>query len=306
MVVARRFAAPLLLAALPLLPLAAGCGLLRDPTAIDHDLDALNVHSLLVAGADTVAVLVTTVDVSSAATEAQLTPVPGAAVTISDGAETVTLGAQPDGPDRCIAFRSYLRSPGIDLRAGCYTAVFPGGIRSGSTYDLTIEAPDGRTVTGTATVPGTPRIVEPVAGAELPARSPFGDFTAPPPPSFEVRWADAPADRWTALAVEPTDPSCDVLFLAGPQLIGYVMIEVTGLSAQAARAHAGSCQEGRRDRVDATLVVATFDSVYTRYARDFFDRDTAPLRRASAGLTGAFGVFAGAARASVDVVFLPQ
>jgi hypothetical protein len=104
----------------------------------------------------------------------------------------------------------------------------------------------------------------------------------------------------------PTDASCEVVLLVGPQQIGSALQDVTGTAAARSRAQAGQCQEGERERVDARLVVATFDSAYSRYARAFFDRDTAPITEASAGLTGAFGVFAAAARASVDVVFVPE
>jgi hypothetical protein len=303
---------------LGLLLLASGCEFLRPPTEVTVE-PHLQVHSLLRGGVDTVAVLV---ERSGAeAGRPQRTPVSGAVVRIEGAGEAVTLREAPEGFLPCAVHYDPNESAGAPppIGSGCYAATIPGGVRSGRSYTLSVEVPDGGTVAGRTTVPHPPQDIQPAEHARVRmVRDPQGrqDFSEPltlrwhsPPPAggagfqvvatsvFEQGRVAADAGCWVWLAdaggsrQDPAQTGSDSVRIRG---------NIQGCSAPTA---AGQRREVRPDSVAVILRFTAVDSSYATYQRVHRDRGVRE-ESASAGITGAYGLFGSASGVNRRIVFV--
>ncbi|HEX8671795.1 MAG TPA: DUF4249 family protein [Longimicrobium sp.] len=279
--------------------LVAGCELARDPVTIDVERRELMVHSVLEAGSDTVAVLLTRVAVEGDSVAPSAQPVSGAAVRITGGGESVLLG---EASARCLADAG---------AAGCYTGIVRGGVRAGETYALDIRVPGGEEARGSARVPLAPVGESPAAGARIGVRR---RPERVPAATIPVRWRGAGgAGRiGVGLVLRTLYPrtldippsSCTI-----PQNTLWrspATDTATLVLYQPALCHT---PEGpvEPDSVRAGILVVAYDSAYARYEELVRTYPGKPLQRDrfAAGVTGALGVFAGVARAEREIVLVP-
>jgi hypothetical protein len=273
-------------------------GCQRSPTSIDVARGNISVHAVLVAGSDSVTVLVTRPVTAVDELPPGLTqPVENAQVLVVHGADTVVAAS---GARACLrTTRPYPfpggSSHGDTLSAGCYAARLPGGVRAGETYALIVNVPGEKSIRGTTRVPFPPQILEPAASSEPPVLRIGMGATA-----LTARWSGAGADTRTELRFV-TDRSDCVTFVEQRPWSDHV---VAGIGADSATVMAMSiqCDQPPTDRYAARLVVTVYDDSYSRYAT----RDDESIPSFSAGITGAFGVFGAAANSATPVVLAAQ
>ncbi|HEX2189664.1 MAG TPA: DUF4249 family protein [Longimicrobiaceae bacterium] len=308
-------------ACLALLLLAAGgCELLRPPTDIDAE-PRLQLHSVLRAGSDTVAVLIERVGAEAGIV--RRAPVSGARVSIAGGGVEAALREAPQGfPSCALRFDAgELATPPIG--AGCYAAILPGGVRPGESYSLAVELPDGGSITGRTVVPERPTAVQPAESARVPVQSNAGVGMSGVSHPVTVRWR-APTGGSRVRLV----PTPGAVFARGGAIAGAgCQLWPTGsgetyldggqsaplgdslrFSVQLYCAEPAGTGGGRLvpDSVEVRLDLVAVDSAYARFAETWGD-DAVREARASAGVTGAFGVFAGHSltRRRIVLVFSP-
>ena len=281
----------------------AGCDLQRAPTPLEFTQEQVTVHSMLVAGADSAAVLLTRV-LPGPQANPRSRPLEGAAVRIVAGRDTLHLLPQGHGADACNGGGHYGRIE-HHLGPGCYMAAVPGGVGAGESYELIVDLPGGGRIHGTATVPDVPVLMSPDAGTEFETRDvPSSDI----PPAVLTRWAPVGPEMRLELRLDLDHPDCtvDLDFEEGGVQFGLWPwpYEVTGRDSVSLRIVLLSCYEPVDiTRLDGRLVLTAFDSAYSRYVQKAMNRSTR-VDAASVGITGALGVFAGAASADVPVVII--
>jgi hypothetical protein len=297
---------------------AAGCSFLRDPTPVEATGEQPSVHALLVTGSDTVKLLLQRTGPGNRGSGEGVSarPISGAEVTLETGSERVRLAETPSAG--CVAVSLGAITPAD--APGCYAAAIPGGVRPGAAYSLRIRLPGGGTIEGKATALAALRLESHPAGTRIfvprdPYSSNRGEATRL---LLRLRGAEgAPGagvdfiprvlySRGQALTefycsveyprgyVFPRDPQGDL----HPNLYGVTCVP---------RTPAGTPPDPqfRVDSVRATLRVVAFDTAYTRYV-DIQEEDAVGRRDATAGVTGAIGLFAAAARVQTEVVLVPN
>lgn len=290
-----------------LLVLAAAAGCELPSTPLVYQDESYTVHAVLAAGEGEARVLITRFDPGAGAS----VPGAGSEVTLASATDTVRLRPARAGV-RCTARQE------PEAAAGCYSAVLPRPLAAGEHWDLTVRLPGGVIATGEATVLSPPIILAPASGSRIEVRN-RGE------PQFpnrlaRVRFELGPdpgrgdwAVRTRTLAAFSADSlltgvSCGpgVSFFTGPGEQGSFPLplgdEVTwGISALQCTRGAGTVAW---DSIRAALEVTAFDTTYSRYGRQVaFDPATRPAA-ASAGIDGAYGVFASVASASREVLFV--
>lgn len=283
--------------------LLAGCDLTRPSTPLQIGEDRVAVYSMLRAGAVDASVLVVRFSRDLQGFEEGWRPVAGAAVTLSTPTETLVLRADTTASSARCAVPLTAGFPEPTVRAGCYGAPVPGRVRAGGRYLLTIELPSGERVTGEATVPEPLRVLQPEVSDSFPVYERSAGNTAAVP----VRWSSArlPARVEAGLVAD----SADCRLPLDPKVINgnFVSLNVAhGDSALLAVYGAGCSRNGQLIKwssIPATLTLAVYDSAYAEYATTI-GSDQVEDARASAGLRGALGVFAGVARTDVPIVFV--
>lgn len=292
-----------------MLPLAAlvfaGCEFTRDPVAVDLRGDELMVHGVLAAGSDTVAVVLTRVRPGTGGSPAAVVPVSGADVRVSAGGASVRLAEAPAGFSGCFSTPNQGVRP---IGPGCYAAVFPGGIRSGTTYSLTVEAPGGGTIHGTATVPAAPVLRSPDENTRFSVKRQH-DRTAIG--GVPARWTAGEEAGGIALGLRTT-----AVFSGGQRVSGAACfidydrnsVVSPGVdSAAVVLRNPIACQGmpgAPYDSIHARLQVTAYDTAIARYAGLVGEHDPVQRDRLAAGVTGALGLFAGVATAERPVTLV--
>lgn len=296
--------------------LAAGCEFIREPTPLGLTGEQVMVHSLLVAKSETVHVLLTRVRPGSGTSDPSTRPLSGADVRIVNGGDTLRLREAPPGFPPCFS-PSRFAEPRVDsIGPGCYAAVIPGGIRADGRYELRVSLAGGEPIRGVADVPGEPLIEAPEADARFRVRFGEADFNQGVV-NVPVRWGVSAGVAGVELnlvseaifqgGARVPDGRCDFeprfspVRSTEPTDRGVVRVQLISCFAMT---DSGEILPVAPDSVYAKLLLTAYDSAYVRYA-DVFDRESAERDRISEGVTGALGVFAGAATAERRIIFLP-
>ena len=284
----------LLLALAALLPLAA-CEFVRDPVLLQFE-EQLAVHAVLLTG-DTIAeVLVTRTNAGDS--EHVVRGVPDAQVRLVSGTTSLTLSVNPG--NSCFS-HEFLGDPGLlEINRGCYSARVPGGLRAGTTWQLHVDAGSLGNVTGSATLPEAPAFSLPAAGTRIVSEGGFLGGS----PVFTMRWSGVPRLRLAELDVAVPSRACSA-YLApqGTTGFGEEVIPVANADSLRARLGDSGCTIPTQG-MPAQLRVVAYDSIYTLY-RDENRGPRGTLERTSSmGLSGAVGVFAGAARAVLPILLV--
>ncbi|HET9984662.1 MAG TPA: hypothetical protein VFQ38_13790 [Longimicrobiales bacterium] len=278
-----------------LLVAALGCDIIPPPTEPEQTGWQLQVHAVLLAGADSATVLLTRVRGSGDGSGIRREAVAGASVRLSGGGVVAELTAGAAGAACGGGFPG--SPPDSSLSAGCYAARIAGGVRAGEPYELRIDLPDGESVLGRTVVPPVPPLLSPGPGVTI--RVPRYGSSSPEDP-VALDWLAAPGSRVEA-AVNPA-PGCEAWISAEGSSYGTYSVVLTAAPPADLRVNGLFCRGPvPPGEYPAELVLTVFDSTYTRYARETLGVDQLPAERAAAGITGAVGVFASAAQARIPV-----
>ena len=285
-----------------LLIVQAGCEFGREPVGIDAAGGEVAAYSILLAGSDTASVLLVRYHEEIRPFEPSFDPIPGAEVSLVHENEVIRLNAEAVVPARCFA-------PGgagereVDTAPGCYMGVVPGGIRPGEMYRLVVILPTGKEIVGQTVIPRRPELLRPEEGALIPIRRERPAvlrvaYTAPPEAGLLT--LAIPAQReGCEIRTDRTDIEPGSAFPVPRPGTDSVFVPITGASCFV---------EGQRilgDTIAARLVLTAYDEPYARFSAAVTDRASARESRISAGLTGAFGVFSGAASDERRLFFVP-
>lgn len=297
---------------------AAGCSFLRDPTPVEFTGDHASVHAVLVTGSDTARLLLQRVGPGNRGSGEPVSahPISGAEVTLETGTQSVRLAETPSAG--CVAASLGAATPAAV--AGCYAAVLPGGVRPGAAYSLRIRLPGGGTIEGKATALSALRLESHPAGTRILVKNRTYSGNVDESTHVPLRLGGAEGAPGTAVEFVPrvvysrgqalTEFYCSVEYPRGfvfprdPQ--GGVSLRLFGVTC-VPRTPSGTQPDPqfRVDSVRATLRVVAFDSAYTRYVA-IQEEDAVARRQASAGVTGALGLFAAASRAETEVMLIPN
>lgn len=293
-----------LLAAVTVLLGACGSGgVVTEPEQVDA---RVVVHSVLEAGADSVRVMM-----SWSPRSARMygptrdRPLSGATVMIISEGDTLHLSEQDDAGNSCRRGGGNTPAPTAERGEGCYVAVLPGGVRSGATYDLLIEPPGGReTVRGRTTVPSAPVLLEPAADAVIDIGTEPRQAERLDPVLF--LWSGADPKRRLELAIRTDGAECVVSMRGGNRWANdYFGMDLTGFGSIVLTERWMYCRGSElAESYPAGVILTTFDEAYTLYREHNAGAATTPSEFASAGLTGALGVFGAAASTTVPVTLV--
>jgi hypothetical protein len=272
-----------------------------EPTLIELQEGAIQVHAIVHAGSDTTSVTVMRGRRSTTGADDfdYIDPVTNAMVRLVHAQDTTVLVQGR----MCIHSFFPGQSPGTTrLNNGCYSAAVSGGIRVGTTYELRIDVPGEAPIFGSARVPAPVIIQSPSAGTELQIDTTSSSFVVYSP--VLVRWAHPEQSQYVTLRFQADRAQCE-LHIAQPGQFGSRIgaVETVGVDTVSVQLFGSEC--GTTQREPARLIVTVFDTAYTRYVR-LLQEDAVRLRDAAAGITGALGVFSAAASASVPVVLVPR
>lgn len=284
---------------------AGACEFLHPPTVVNGDPAQLQVHAVLGAGSDSVAVFV-----SRVGTGRFSTPVTDARVQVAGSAGAAVLAQSPTVRAPCV--RHFVRSEeGEEPSGGCYVGLLPGGVRAGAEYTLEVDLPSGERVRGRTVVPHPPVLQTPGEGLRLTVADDNGYFTSEP---IHLSWsAEEPVSlrAWAVRVWAPAaDTRCAGITLNPPGGVFEDPTNETEADSSSRVLSIFSCGSGptyepvRPDSLEVVLAATTVDSAYRAYARNV--RDGIPVRDASAGLQGAYGVFGSAASATRRVRAIPE
>lgn len=289
--------------------LLVGCSFLREPSPVELSGEEILVHSLLLAGSDTVSVYLTRTRPGTATSAPTIQPISAADVRITGPAVSMRLEETSPGSPQC--FLEF--APPSPTQPGCYGATLPGGVQSGSGYELRIQLPGGGSVEGMAVIPQPMTLLAPQPEAQVLIRPP--DASRPELLGFAfvlTRWSrpgdtgrvqfDAQSLAVFQNEVRVPNASCRL------DVSAFSNREVESVDARATdSAHVVirviNCVENilsptprqlDPDSVQARFRVTAFDTAYTRYA-EALSKNSVARSQLSAGVRGALGVFAGAA-----------
>lgn len=272
----------------------------RAPTALDVSYGQVLVQAMLSAGDSLATVLITT---SAPGPENEWLkiserPVSGAKVHLESLHGRVELeNAATD--DDCIGVPEPLTdSP--DLTPGCYAATITGGIQPGARYTLAIDLPNGRQVTGQVTVPFPPSFTAPSAGAQIMNGGIQGNEPT------HVRWVDGETVPYLTIRMSiPDQPQCQMQMTAVNVLGAVYVLHVTGTDSITLQRVFAVCRGQHQPvRGAAEIVITAYDSTYAEYIAGGWDGFRTNVK-ASAGLRGAWGIFAASASARLPVTLVP-
>ena len=294
--------------------LAAGCGFVREPTPLELSDEQVLVHSVLHAGTDTIAVLLQRIRPGAGSAVPLIRPISAADVRITGGSGEVHLREAPVGFRRC----GPLDAAGADpnrAEPGCYAAVIVGGVEPGGRYELAIALPGGGTVRGTAVVPEAPALLAPARDARVVlGRTGAGGYDHIG--DVPVRWSARDGTGGVQLGVLPGTAFKDGEVMRGgpcdaPSASSRSwFIDEPRVDSISLRIFIPGCsiEPGQplvHDSIYADLLLTAFDTAYTRYQKLGGSNETVRREQASAGISGALGVFAGAATARRGITLVP-
>lgn len=294
------------LAPAALLVLVAGCDPTRPEVPLERLRSRTSVHAVLEAGTDTARVLVARYD----PLRRETVRVAGARVVLTRGSEAYPLVEAPAGFGDCVRFSTdTLPQP---IQPGCYAATIAGGIRAGERWYLEVALPDGTAARGATTIPNVPVVASPAPNTRV--RVAATPNSAAPLQPFLIRWStpDAGGYAQAALALDATYRAGAPITSARCQIDqsrGAVPWDVVPRDSLRLYFHDLVCTASGNsipwDSARATLRVTAYDTAYLRYQNTTLRDDASPANRASAGISGAVGVFGGAASAVRAVTLLP-
>lgn len=293
-------------------PLASGCEFVHPPTELPVDEEPVVVHSVLSAGSDRAAVLIVRLGPEEPVLgrtyeyDPGLEPVSGAEVRLISRVDTLLLTEAPAGFPTC--FSGYNSAGGArPATDGCYAARVPGGIRSGTRYQLRIRLPDGTQVLGETVPPAQLEVLDPQPGHVFVVPKSQGPLQSGGRLWVRVR---APEDvMGVGLSLRP-----GAAFKDGKQLMdakchiaapSAVVVPLEQGDSASLPVHGFGCAQGQGstqrvvavDSMHAQLFVTGFDRGFMRYQAALSEQAVTP-DRASQGITGALGLFA--AEATVE------
>lgn len=277
-----------------------GCDFVRIPTTIDDFEERIQVHSILTVGDTAVAVFITRTqrpmrvenEWGNTLFYSIPEPVEGAHVSLLVAGDSIQAVAGTAENPAC-RVETRFGIPPVDYLPACYRAGVPGGVRTGQSYELRIQLPDGGRVTGEAIVPEPPVILKPVSGNAFRERvepillrwEPLGDPTVhvhATRDECEVRLFGVARNQFGAAPyTRGTDSTAFTLQLTCPDTV----------------------EVPRPTPVD--LIVTRYSEEYAEYLA-FHGHELGSMAEemASPGLTGAIGAFAGAAQDTVAIMLL--
>jgi hypothetical protein len=286
------------------------CDLIRAPTPIELTGTRPSVHALVIAGSTTVQVQVYSVDPArdpQGSGGSIVAPISGARVFIASSTERIQLQEFATVDSVCNNRQSAERLPA----AGCYGGSLSRPIAPGETYSLHVELPGGGMVDGRARTPSVPQIIEPhanahvrsqvQAGLELPyVETPMVWTIEPHVGAGNVQLMDAVPFR-NGSAVKSDGRCTGVEILIHHEEYGVETLRVIGLGCF--ENVKGTTQPIAWDSLHATLRLTAFDSAFSHYLAVANTSKVAEAE-ASIGITGALGVFGGAAFTDVPLTIL--
>lgn len=304
-----------LLGFLLLTGLLTGC--LRDPDPIDLDEDAVTVHAILEAGADSAVILLSRPgDNAAYGSWTPYTPIADAEVRLIAGGETTWLIEDPDVP--CVY--AYYSDPS-GTGSGCYRAVLPEPIAAGTEYHLEIELTDGTAIHGRTTVPEPVTIRAPDPGATVTAtcdsdESCWGQPLDVPPyaipvVTIPVAWTSNASIHGSSVSLRPVavyhqgveypGTACDLGYY------GSLPISRDSLDWLVPNIYCsgedGNLSMARFDSIRARLSVIGLNEHYTRYQETTYGQGVR-IEAASQGLDGAYGVFGATSTATRTILII--
>jgi hypothetical protein len=271
-----------------------------EPTPTDLDLAgrSVSLHAMLVADAPHATVVLTELQPVGPSGQLVAVPVTGARMYLISDADTVHL-VQGASPVPCAAPHW---SGGNTMQNACYSSAVEGGVRAGRRHDLHVVLPDGRIVRGTTVVPHPASLLQPEAGAEIAV---LRHNAAGQPPPSAIGWQGGQTQRME-LRVASGVRECAVL-QTGTAGELWQVTDVTGLTGALLRLRV-SCQPEHDSaaRLSAEVLLMSYDANYAAHLRSAQAGGPPPYGDESNGITGAFGVFGSAARASAPVTLVVQ
>lgn len=300
-----------------LLALVSGC--VPEPTPLSLTGEQLMVHSLLLAGEDTVQVLLTRTFPPTDATgpdgASRSRPVSGADVRLIVAGAVIQLREAPEGFPPCFAPTPASIQQVDSLLAGCYAAVVPERIQPGQEYRLEVRVGEGL-VEGRTAVPERPEIIRPRPRARLAAvfaasRSEHSAFPIP----VEWRAPEGVAGIQIGLALDSAflngrrEPGsrCSVAILDShirrTERVDDAVLTVANLHC--VRGEDSQTQRFVPDSVFGRVILSGYNSNFVRY-QEVVGRNSTTHDRLQVGVTGALGVFAGAGIQSQEVVLISK
>lgn len=293
----------------------AACDFVPPPTAVELEGAAVVVHSVIAAGSDTVRVLLTRVtpdagwSVGGNDFQQGVHPVSSADVRLITPEGPVSLTEEADVPVDCFGNLGESSGP------GCYVAEVPGGIRGGVSYGLQVVLPDGSTISGVATPPAPVDIHEPAPYTRYEVAWMRSDTTRGP---AEVTVRIDAAPRVAGISVSLLLAEAFVDGAADPTLMCSIDArpyprEMAVASEVPVEIHAMRCvlreeaelRPVQPDSMHVRLLVAAYDSAFMRYRRLLYEKQV-PAGDATEGVSGALGLFAGAATAERVITLVPR
>lgn len=298
---------------LTLLLVAAGCT--RAPAAFDYTEEHIALHAVVAAGMPTVTAFVG----RFTPREGALQPLSGVELQLLDGMNTLPFAeGQPNGAS-CTGEEALAES---FSGAGCYRVAVPGGVRAGGSYALRARFPNGQVASGAVTIPEVPTLLAPLGGVRVGVRN-RGQMLIEQASEIRAlaRLASFPV-RWTrpkgAARMEVT-LGAGTVFRGGQRVSGAqcTLLQTPGADTDVIARDSlvfalfeVDCRQGGTfvawDSISARLGVTAFDTAYARYADGVLNsrREAVRAPRASAGIQGVLGLFAGAAAATRDVMLI--
>jgi hypothetical protein len=304
-----------------LLALAVLFGCTREPTPISLTGEQLMVHSLMLAGSDTVQVHVARA-LSDPIRDPDLPggfdfsrPVSSADVRLIVGQSTIALREAPAGFAPCTPARQSAPQEAVQAEAGCYAALVPGGIRPNVPYRLEIRMGAAGSADGHAVVPEAPVFTEASSHTRHSIAFGHGFWGTAGAVAIPVRYQLPGGVTGVRVAIQLDDvyrggnhvPEATCYPFGGDQFVrrsattDSTRVELHGVYCH--RDSAGRLEEFVPDSVLGRVVLTGFDSTYVRYSEAAQQR-SAEASRLRAGVTGALGVFAGAATVTRPITLI--
>jgi hypothetical protein len=292
------------------LALAALVGCTREPTPLSLTGEQLMIHSLVLAGSETVHVHLARA-LSDPIRDPDLPggfvfsrPVSGADVRLIQGQTTVTLSEAPPGFPPCALTPTSGGQDPTQAEAGCYAARVPGGIRGGDQYRLEVRLGAAGSAEGQATVPDVPQFT----GGDGRTRHSLvfgpGFWGGGAAVAIPVRYQLPARVNGVRVGIQLDEvfhggrqvPEATCYPFGGDPLVrrsaatDSIRLELHGVYCR--RDSGARVEEFAPDSVLGRVVLTGFDSTYVRYAEAAQQR-SAEGSRLRAGVSGALGVFAG-------------
>lgn len=292
---------------LALLVAAGGCEFRRSPTGLRLDRAVPGVYALLVTGEDQARVLVVRFSADVPVGDGGILSVGDADVRlVREGEETILTPGDVDG---CVGEVSrHLVQPG----EACYTATLPRAVASGDRFELTVRLADGTTIRGAAVVPGASVVSSPSPGDTVrvsPSR--FSGLEG----SLPMEVMRPPDGALLEVAVETSREGC-LVGLGRPEhefvrADGTVRLAPDDDGELQLRVGVRCLSEGDESEplgeLPSRFLALTYDTAYVRWIGELaVDGHDLPVDRASAGLRGAVGYFAGASRVAVPLEIVEE